>query len=314
MTNLERFLDYARTFEVAYLSNNFDLIARFFADDAKHLVPGCKPLAIDDRGRDAVVGGLRDSVYLMDRRFDARIAEVLEGPEVREDGIWMKFGLRLRRAGLPDLEIQGEHLTQYNEAGLIVRIDEKLLDESDEHAREYLEKHDDALRATASPFALPNAEDTRLIEQAVRRTMVRAYAAAKSRQDIAAALSVCHPDFVIETISLGTASDNRESTAGQLGIFFHVFPDYRAETEGLAMGDETIAWWGKVSMTFANEFLGIAPTGKRAKIPAFCTFDFKDGLLSRERFFFDLCMLADGIGVSAAELSAAVSDLRQAAA
>ena len=106
MSDLSRFLEYAREFEIAQATDDFDRIAHFFAEDAHHAVVGCEPLGADDAGRDRVVGGLQESVHRIDRRFDTRIAEVLEGPDVRDDGVWMRFGLTLRRSGLPDLRLE----------------------------------------------------------------------------------------------------------------------------------------------------------------------------------------------------------------
>ena len=63
---------------------------------------------------------------------------------------------------------------------------------------------------------------------------MRVYAEAKSRQDAAAALALCADDFSIETIPFGTASHGRDDTARQLALVFSVFPDYCAETEGMA--------------------------------------------------------------------------------
>ncbi len=314
MSDLARFLDYARTFEVASLSDDFGLIETFFADDARHRVTGVDPFAADDCGRDAVVAGLRASVGRIDRRFDARIVEVLDGPELRDGGIGMRFGMRLRRAGLPDLVLEGDHLTVYDDAGCIVRIDERMLGGCDQEAHAYLERHDAALRPSGSAPPAPRPEDTPWFRDAFQKTLVRAYAAAKSAQDVEAALGICHPDFSIETLPFGTASRDRDDTAAQLGLFFSVFPDYRAQTEGLLSGDEGVAWWGRISLTFAGPLLGLAPTRRHAAIPAYSIFDFRDGLLARERFFFDLGMLCDGIGVPLAEMTRALEGLRAAAA
>jgi predicted ester cyclase len=314
MSDLARFLDYARAFELAVLSDEFGLIEPFFADDARHRVTGENPFAADDGGRDAVVAGLRASVGRIDRRFDARIVEIVEGPALRDGGIGMRFRMRLRRSGLPDLLLEGDHLTGYDGGGAIVRIDETLLDGCDQQARAYLERHDAALRPPGSPPPATRPEDAPLFRDALQKTLVRAYAAAKSAQDVEAALGICHPDFSIETLPFGTTSRDRDDTAAQLGLFFSVFPDYRAETEGLLSGDEGVAWWGRISLTFAGPLLGRAPTGRRAAIPAFSIFDFRDGLLARERFFFDLGMLCAGIGVPLAEMSQALEGLRAAAA
>ena len=150
-------------------------------------------------------------------------------------------------------------------------------------------------------------------DTAPAQALVRAYAEAKSRQDVAGALALCHPDFAIETIPFGTASRDREESAAQLRLFFSVFPDYRAETEGLAASDGRVAWWGRIALTFAGALPGLAPTGRTARIPAFSVFDLRDGLLVRERFFFDLGMLCEGVGIPLEALAGALRGLRPAA-
>jgi steroid delta-isomerase-like uncharacterized protein len=147
-----------------------------------------------------------------------------------------------------------------------------------------------------------------------RLASVRAYAEAKSRQDVAGALADCAPDFAIETIPFGTASAGREESAAQLRLFFSVFPDYRAETEGVAAQGESVAWWGRISLTFEGELFGRPPTGRTASLPAFSVFDFRDGRLARERFFFDLAMLCEQIGLPVEALSEPLRGLRAAAA
>src|SRR5262249_1463356 len=70
-----------------------------------------------------VIARLRRLVDTLDRRFDERMPEILEGPSEREGGVWMRFALRLRRAGLPELRITGDH-TAYLHGGRICRIEE----------------------------------------------------------------------------------------------------------------------------------------------------------------------------------------------
>ena len=310
MSDLSRFLEYAREFEIAQLTDDFARIAPFFATEASHRVVGTAPFGADDCGRERVVAGLRKSVHRIDRRFDTRVAEVLDGPLVCTNGIWMRFGLTLRRRGLPDLCLEGEHLTAYDGAGAITCIEEKMLDGCDEAARLYLERHDEALRPVASRPAAPPAEDLPRLRDALQRTLVRAYGQAKSVQDVEAALAVCHPSFVIDTIPFGLASRDRTDTRGQLGLFFSVFPDYRADTEGIVSGEDGAAWWGRISLTFGGELLGHPPTGARAELPGFSVFEFRDGLISRERFIFDLPSLCEGIELPLADLLGALSRLR----
>jgi len=314
MSSLSGFLAYARAFELAQASDDFSLLVPCFAPDVRHTVEGEAPLGADDRGREAVIAGLRASVYAIDRRFDARIPEVLEGPVLRDGGVWMRFGLRLRRAGLPDLLLEGEHLTRHDGSGAVLAIEERILADSDRATREYLARHDAALRPAASKPAALRAEDLPLLRDALQRTFVRAYGGAKSEQDVAAALSICHPGFVIDTIPFGVTTRDREDTAAQLAFFFSVFPDYRADTEAVVSDAAGAAWWGEFSMSFAGPLLGHAPTGRRARLPGFSAFEFRDGLISRERFYFDLGTLCRQIGLPLGELEASLAGLRAAAA
>jgi len=142
------------------------------------------------------------------------------------------------------------------------------------------------------------------------RGLVLTYAEAKSRQDVPAALALCHPSFTIETIPFRIESRDRDETAAHLSLFFSVFPDYAAETQGLARDGGQLAWWGRVRMTFGGDLPGIEATGRTATLPAFSVFDVCDDRLARERFFFDLAMLCDGIGVRVETWSAALAAIR----
>ena len=281
------FLAYVRDFELACITGQWSLLERHFAPAAAHRVPGEGPLAVDDRGREAVIAGLRRSVETLDRRFDSRVPEILDGPTLRPDGLWMRWRLSFRRAGLLPLELEGEHVAAY-EGGVITRLDEQLLDGADRRAAEYLATHDAALRPIAAAPTPLGDDDAKRLRRATLRSFTRAYACAKSQADVAGALAVCAPDFTIDAIPLGIASRDRDDTARHLGAWFTAFPDYAAHTENLAVTGDQVAWWGRMSVTSKGPYLGRAPTGKRADLPAFSVFDFRGGELVRERFHFDL--------------------------
>jgi hypothetical protein len=305
-SDLERFLQYARAFELAAVADAWAGIEPFFTDDARHLVHAAKPLGLDDRGRRALVEGLRASVDGMDRRFDVRIPEVIEGPLVRSDGIWMRFSLALRRAGLPELRLEGEHLAVY-EGGRIRLLEESFAPGAGERVAAFLAEHERALRPEGAPFVPPkDARDLRDLEAAIARSLVRGYASAKSSQDVGAALAVCSPDFVLETVSLGLASRGRQETAGQLALFFTAFPDYRVELEGMATGESAVTCWGRARLSWLGPFAGRPPSGRSAELPIFCVFPFGTGSLTGERFFFDLASLCEQIGLPIDALRAAV--------
>ena len=257
MSDLTRMMAYAQAFELAHVSDDWSIIAPCFAADAVHCVDGRAPLAMHDEGRDAVVAGLAATVRMLDRRFDARVAEIVEGPIPRADGIWMRFRLTLCRAGLPDLSFEGDHLAVYDGSDTIVRLDETVAPEDCDAVAAYLAQHDAALRpADSGPVLTSDPALLARIEGATNRSLVRAYGSAKSHQDIDAALAVCTGDFTIDTVSFGLESRDRADTEAQLGLFFGAFPDYGVTVDGLTSGPALASCWGTARMTFAGEFLG----------------------------------------------------------
>ena len=138
--------------------------------------------------------------------------------------------------------------------------------------------------------------------------LVAEYAAAKSRQDIAAALAVCHEDFVLDTVAFGIRGTGKPEVAAQLAIFFTTFPDYAATLEGQAAGDGVVTAWGTIRATMRGPFGTFAPTGRAFALPYSCVFPHRDGRLAGERFFFDLNAMCEQLGLPiervAAELRA----------
>jgi ketosteroid isomerase-like protein len=313
MSDLTRFFDYARAFEVAVLADEWSSLERYFTPDAEHRVEGPAPFACDDRGRGAVVSGLRASVSRIERRCDVRIPEVIAGPIVRPDGIWMRFGVGLRRAGLPDLWFEGEHRTVYRD-GRIARIDERMDPPSVARAAGWFAEHAARLHPEGTRTVPTDPSHLSALGRALRRTLVRLYASAKSHQDVAAAMAVCHEDFELESIGFGLAARDRKESERQLEVFFRIFPDYSVELEGMAENEEAVGSWGRARLRFGGEMFGIEPTQRRADLPVACVFHFDGGLLRRERFYFDLATLCEQIGAPVEEVSAALRRLRAGSA
>jgi ketosteroid isomerase-like protein len=311
-SDLEGFLAYASGFELVFFGDDWSLLEPIFTEDVTHVVHAAPPLRHDDRGRAAVIDGLRRSVHHMDRRFDARIPEVLEGPVTRPDGVWMKYALELRRAGLPPLRFLGEHLVTCRD-GRIRSIEEWIEPGGGERAAAYLAEHDARLRPAASPAVPPTAaSDLRDFEAALLRTLARSYGAAKSEQDAGAALALCSEDFVLETVSMGLATRDRKQAEQQLALFFAAFPDYRVTLEGLATGVGHVTAWGRAHLSWRGPFAGRAPSGRSASLPFVSVFGAAGGRLRSERFFFDLASLCDQIGLPLEAAREAAAALRAA--
>ncbi len=314
MTDLTRFFAYVQAFEMAFVTDDWSLIAPHFAWGAVHRVDAAAPLAAHDVGRDAVVAGLAASVRTVDRRFDARIAEIVDGPALRDGGIWMRFRLTMCRAGLPDLSFEGEHHAVYDGGDAIARLDERVSPEACAEVAAYLARHAGALRPAGGPPALPSdPAHLARIDAATKAALVRCYGCAKSRQDIEAALAICDETFSIDTVSFGVASASRADTAAQLEMFFAAFPDYGVTLDGLTTGPEHATCWGTARMSLEGPFLAFAPTGRTAELPFFCVFEFRNGLLGLERFFFDRATLCEQIGLPIDAVDEALRQLRPAA-
>jgi len=128
--------------------------------------------------------------------------------------------------------------------------------------------------------------------------LAQALAVAKSRQDLPAAMKLLHPDMVLETPAFGTIAKGLAENEKTLTRFFSSFPDYHIVLHGHANNDDTLVCWGTVQMTMTGDRFGVVPNGRRAELPVFIQFAFKDDLVASERFFFDLSTLCAQSGVS----------------
>jgi predicted ester cyclase len=314
MTDTDRFIEYALAFEKAYADESWVELEKFFCEDASRRASnGGAKLDVDSHGRTAVLAELRRGVEAVDKRFDERLPEILVGPVERDGAVWMDWRLTLRREGLPDLLIEGDHGTYFRD-GRIVRIEEQLAPGVAERVSRYFETHDARLTpdrasrggARSAPNAIPVSPSAERM-----RKLVETYAAAKSRADVDGALAVCSQSFRLETVSFGLTAEGKDEARFHLGAFFGAFPDYGVVVDGMAFGDGVLGCWGSASMTMKGEILGIPPTGRKVTLPIFCKFAFDADGITEEVFFFDLAQFAAGVGVDVEGLRAALAPLRE---
>src|SRR3977135_2213434 len=102
----------------------------------------------------------------------------------------------------------------------------------------------------------------------------------------------------LESPAFGTRAKGRAENAEGLTRFFTSFPDYDVVLQGHAGNDDTLICWGTVRMTMTGDRFGVVPNGRRAELPVFIQFAFKDDLIAGERFWFDLSALCAQSGVS----------------
>jgi predicted ester cyclase len=127
-------------------------------------------------------------------------------------------------------------------------------------------------------------------------------AAAKSRQDVAAALKLLDQDMLLEGPAFGTCARGLAENEAALARFFKSFPDYEVVLSGHADDGETLVCWGQVRMTMTGDRFGVTPNGRRAELPVFIRFTFRNDLIASEYFFFDLSALCAQSGVSTDEV------------
>ena len=314
MSDLRAFYEYAQAFELAYLSDDWSMIRPFFADDSRHLVTNGGPHERDDRGAAAIVKGFSAAVSGYDHRFDLRIPEIIEGPMTRDDGIWMKFRLTMTKRGLPDLTIEGEHLTRYRD-GRIVSIEERILEDGGAVADAYLTEREDMLRPPGSPVGAQSYPERQPdLNVALMKSLVRCYGSAKSEQDVDAALTTCHPNFSCDTVSFGISTRDKSDTAAQFALFFDTFPKYDVSIETMIAERDQVSCWGHQSMTLEGSGLGMPPTGKTAEQAFACLFAFRDNMIVHETYFFDLADTCEQLGISIEDVKETLALLKNVAA
>jgi hypothetical protein len=106
-SDIEAFLHYAAAFETAYITDQWQPVRECFAEDATYEVEGGPPFAGKWTGRDAVVDHLIESVNGFDRTYDARELQILDGPEMRDDAVYVRWGGVYKKAGQDDVRAEG---------------------------------------------------------------------------------------------------------------------------------------------------------------------------------------------------------------
>jgi predicted ester cyclase len=155
-----------------------------------------------------------------------------------------------------------------------------------------------ALRVLEPPSVHNRAKGVLTVNRDQMLELAQALAAAKSRQDLPEAMKLLHEEMVLETPAFGTMARGLAENERVLRRFFSSFPDYHVVLHGHAGSEETLVCWGTAQMTMTGDRFGVVPNGRRAELPVFIQFGFKDDLIARQRFFFDLSALCAQSGVS----------------
>ncbi|HYC53501.1 MAG TPA: nuclear transport factor 2 family protein [Candidatus Binatia bacterium] len=121
MNDVTTFANYAAAFERAYESDRWEEVRECFAEEAVYEVVGGGPLAGVWKGRDTIVNHLIESVNAFDRTYDSRELSVISGPEPRNGGVHVGWAATYKKAGQPDIRVEGEEEAWFRD-GKIIRL------------------------------------------------------------------------------------------------------------------------------------------------------------------------------------------------
>lgn len=140
---IERFGQYASAFERAYESDDWSILEPFFTEDAVYETFAPEPIGGLAEGRCAVFDYFERSVNGLDRRFATRELQLVEGPEVRDGAVWMRWRVTYRHPDVPDVVLDGESSAHYErgEGDRIVRLEDRIQEASVKQALEVLAAH-----------------------------------------------------------------------------------------------------------------------------------------------------------------------------
>ena len=145
MNALARFQEYADAFEEVFESDDWSHLEPYFTEDAVYEIHAAPPFGARSEGRDKVFAALKASLDANDRRFDSRVLEVLEGPEIREGAVWFRWRVSYERAGTPGMAIEGIETARF-EGERIALLEDTFTEESQAAVLAFLGAHGDRLK------------------------------------------------------------------------------------------------------------------------------------------------------------------------
>ncbi len=148
MDPIARFQEYAAAFEQVYTSDDWSLLEPYFTEDAVYEIFGGEPFAGKHEGRDALLAHLKRSVDGFERRFETRELEILEGPELEGNSVWLRWRGSYRSPGLAELVIDGEETAVF-EGDRIRRLEDRFPPEASPITEAWFEANGSRLRPPA---------------------------------------------------------------------------------------------------------------------------------------------------------------------
>jgi len=150
MSLLKKFARYAEDFEKAFESDDWSVVEPHFEPDAVYEIIAEPPLGGRHEGKDAIVDHMKRSVAAFDRSFDSRVLDMLQGPEKRDSGVWMRWRATYGLAGAPDFVMEGEERVWF-EGDRIIRLEDRYPDGAGAAVLAYMRAHGAKLHPAMPP-------------------------------------------------------------------------------------------------------------------------------------------------------------------
>lgn len=145
MEILDRYLAYAAAFEEAYASDDWSILEPYFTNDAVYEFVAPSSRSGTFTGRSAVLAMFEKSVNDVDRRFDSRTIEFLEGPCERDGVIWTRWLCTFTLAGAPNCLMEGEERAEFS-GERICRLVDSINEEQLASRKAYFAQYGDRLK------------------------------------------------------------------------------------------------------------------------------------------------------------------------
>ena len=109
--------------------------------------------------------------------------------------------------------------------------------------------------------------------------------------------SLLAPDVTFTVMATGDTYRGPEGVRQMLDFFFRVAFDARAEARNVLQDGEHAVWEGHFIGEHTGEFVGLPATRQKVCVPLAVVYDLKDGLIHKGRFYLELPVLLQQIGV-----------------
>lgn len=146
MSLIARFAKYAAAFEEAYKSDDWSVVAPYFADDAVYEIRDVPaPLGGRFEGRAAVLAYFKSVLDGFDRRFESREIALVKGPREEGRSVWIRGRATYVAARVPGLTFELEETTTFDANDRISRLEDRYDPETIRALADYVETYGEKL-------------------------------------------------------------------------------------------------------------------------------------------------------------------------